>query len=384
MCWRSESFLPQSPALSVIIPTFNEAENIERIIRAVRTVQNDHGIHGEVVVVDDSSRDGTIEIVQKIAQTDPAVRLIVRKDDPGLSQSVVEGFSAAQGDILLVIDADFSHPPSMIPDMYNAVSSGTDIVVGSRYLKGGGIEDWPLKRRIISLGATGLARILVPEVTDPVSGFFALSRSVLHDAPLRPRGYKILLEVLGRGNWTTVTELPFTFRDREAGESKLRMSTITEYAAQVLSIAISALLSRSGHVYSEWMKMIKFGLVGLSGIVVNMGLLYLLTEYAGIYYLISAVVAIELSILNNFILNDFWTFSSRRLIHRYSWIKRLFAFHIIAAGGLLINLGVLYLLTEYAGIYYLVANLAGILVAFLWNYFLNRHLTWKGGVPRLN
>jgi len=376
--------LTANPNLSIIIPTFNEAANIGRMIESILSILKSNGIHGEVLVVDDSSRDGTIQLVQDIAASNPAVRIIVREDDPGLSQSVVEGFSAAQGDILLVIDADFSHPPSMIPEMYNAVFSGADIVVGSRYLKGGGIEDWPLKRRIISLGATGLARILVPEVTDPVSGFFALKRSVVSDAPLRPRGYKILLEVLGRGEWATVTELPFTFHDREAGESKLRMSTMIEYAAQVLSIAFSAPISRTGHVYSEWMRLIKFGLVGLSGIVVNMGLLYLLTEYAGVYYLVSAVVAIEVSILNNFILNDFWTFSSRRLIHRYSWIKRLFAFHIIAAGGLLINLGVLYLLVEFAGIYYMIANLTGILVAFLWNFFLNRHLTWKGGVPRLN
>lgn len=354
------------------------------MIESILSIFGNSGINGEVLVVDDSSRDGTIQIVQEIATSNPAVRIIVREEDPGLSQSVVEGFSSANGDILLVIDADFSHPPSMIPDMYNTVCSGDDIVVGSRYIKGGGIEDWPWRRRIISLGATGLARILVPEVTDPVSGFFALKRSVISGAHLRPRGYKILLEVLGRGNWSTVTELPFTFHDREAGESKLRMSTMTEYAAQVLSIALSALITRSGHVYSEWMRLIKFSLVGLSGIVVNMGLLYLLTEYAGIYYLVSAVVAIELSILNNFILNDIWTFSSRRLIHRYSWIKRLFAFHIIAAGGLLINLGVLYLLTEYSGIYYMIANLAGILVAFLWNFILNRHLTWKGGVPRRN
>ena len=352
------------------------------MIDAILLIFRDNGIDGEVLVVDDSSRDGTILIVEEIARFNPAVHLVVRKEDPGLSQSVVEGFSVSLGDILLVIDADFSHPPSMIPDMYKIVCEGADIVVGSRYLQGGGIEDWPLKRRIISLGATGLARLLIPEVTDPVSGFFALKRSVISDAPLQPRGYKILLEVLGRGNWSHVKELPFTFRDREAGQSKLRLSTMTDYAAQVISIALSALLSRSGHVYGEWVRMIRFGLVGLSGIVVNTGILYLLTDFVGVYYLWSSVIAIQVSILSNFILNDIWTFSSRTLLHRHSWIKRLFSFQFIAIGGVLINLLVLYGLTEYAGVYYLIANLVGILIAFIWNFVLNRHLTWKGGIIR--
>ena len=185
--------------LSVIIPTFNEEENIAAIIGAVNDVCSKSGIRAEILVVDDNSNDRTIPIVQEITRRCENVRLIVRMNDHGLSQSVVDGFRAARSDILLVIDADFSHPPELIPRFYEAIRGGVDIAIGSRYTKGGDIEEWPLKRRIISLGATAFGRILFPEITDPVSGFFAVRREVVDGAPLAPRGYKILMEVLGKG-----------------------------------------------------------------------------------------------------------------------------------------------------------------------------------------
>ncbi|HIH85316.1 MAG TPA: polyprenol monophosphomannose synthase, partial [Methanoculleus sp.] len=199
--------------LSVIIPTFNEEENIAAIIGAVNDVCSKNGIQAEILVVDDNSNDRTIPIVQDIVRRCENVRLIVRMNDHGLSQSVVDGFRAARSDILLVIDADFSHPPELIPRFYEAIRGGADIAIGSRYMKGGDIEEWPIKRRIISLGATAFGRILFPEITDPVSGFFAVRREVVDRAPLAPRGYKILMEVLGKGRWRSFVEIPFVFRD---------------------------------------------------------------------------------------------------------------------------------------------------------------------------
>ncbi|KUL00694.1 MAG: Glycosyltransferase [Methanoculleus marisnigri] len=364
--------------LTVIVPTFNEEENIAAIVEAVNGVFLQSGIRGEVLVVDDSSKDRTIEIVQEIAGKNSNVRLIVRKEDHGLSQSVVEGFGAARSGILQVIDADFSHPPELIPRFYEAIRGGADIAIGSRYMKGGDIEDWPLKRRVISLGATAFGRILFPEITDPVSGFFALRREVVAGAPLTPRGYKILMEVLGKGRWHSFVEIPFVFKDREEGESKLRPDTILDYLRQCADIIRFSATRRAGPVYGEWERIVRFGLVGLSGILVNMGLLYALTEVAGLYYLVSAAIAIELSIMNNFVWNDVWTFRSAKDLRIGRNLLRFWSFQAVSMGGLAINVAILYLLADAAGVYYLIANLAGISIAFAWNYAANRHYTWRG------
>jgi dolichol-phosphate mannosyltransferase len=365
--------------LTVIIPTFREGENIGAILRAVHDVLAGAGIRGEILVVDDSSPDDTIPGVRALEPVFPELRLVVRTSDPGLSQSVAEGFGLARAPVILVMDADFSHPPDLIPRFLGEIRAGADVVIGSRYMAGGGIEDWPLRRRIISSGATFFGRILFPEITDPVSGFFALRREVVAGAPLRPRGYKILMEVLGKGTWSQAREIPFVFRDRKAGSSKLRPGTILDYARQVLDITRSALHRREGAAWEELGKIIRFAIVGCSGILVNMGLLWLLTGIAGVYYLVSSIVAIEVSIISNFLLNDHWTFGKGGG-HRARPISSRFAlFQLVSIGGAAINWLVLFLLTEFGGVYYLASNMAGILAAFIWNYLVNRHLTWKRG-----
>ena len=222
--------------MSVIIPTFNEKENIGKIVPRINEVFAGSGINGEIIVVDDNSKDGTQQIVADLAKKTDNIKLLIRYQDPGLSQSVIDGFRAARSDIFLVIDADFSHPTELIPSFYREIMAGNDIVVGSRYIAGGNIVNWPLQRRIISKGATLLGRLIVPRVKDPVSGFFAIRREVIVDAPLKPKGYKILLEILGRGHWRLVKEIPFTFKDRVEGSSKLKGKTMKEYALQVLDI----------------------------------------------------------------------------------------------------------------------------------------------------
>jgi len=226
--------------LSVIIPTFNERENIGPMIVVVEWVLQDAGINGEIIVVDDSSWDGTIPVVMDLLNKFENLHLVVRSLDPGLSQSVVEGFAHAQSDIFLVMDADFSHPPNLIRELYGVIKDGADIAIGSRYAKGGGTEGWPLKRRIISRGATLLARsvLLLLDTKDPGSGFFAVRKAVVDGAPLRPQGYKILLEILGKGRYdeTKVKEVPYVFRDRAAGTSKLKGKTMVEFVRQLLHL----------------------------------------------------------------------------------------------------------------------------------------------------
>ncbi len=363
--------------LTVIIPTFREEANIRNIVTAVDEVFRQHSLNGEILVVDDNSPDGTIAIVNELKQTRPNLSLLVRTSDHGLSQSVADGFLHASSEVFVVIDADFSHPPALIPKMYEEIRTGCDVVIGSRYMEGGGIRKWPLKRRIISLGATLLGRLLFPEVTDPVSGFFAIRKSVVDGARLKPRGYKILLEVLGKGRWKNEREIPFEFSDREIGASKLKMKTIIEYAQQVTDIALYSLINKESAARKEWENGVKFSIVGLSGIFVNQGILIYLKEFAGFSIPAASVVAIEISILTNFFLNDFWTFKGDRRHALSGRWQRLLSYQGVSIGGALINFLILNALALFLGIDYRIANIIGILVAFIWNYLVNRNVTWK-------
>ncbi|PKL65756.1 MAG: glycosyltransferase family 2 protein [Methanomicrobiales archaeon HGW-Methanomicrobiales-3] len=362
--------------LTVIIPTFNEEANIRNIVLAVDAVFRENSLNGQVLVVDDNSSDGTIPAVTDLKRTHPNVDILVRTEDHGLSQSVADGFRHAASNVFVVIDADFSHPPVLIPRMYEEIKKGCDVVIGSRYMEGGGIKDWPLKRRIISTGATFLGRLLFPDVTDPVSGFFAVKKSVVEDAPLKPRGYKILLEVLGKGSWEKDKEIPFEFIDREAGASKLRLKTIIEYAEQVVDISLYSFTHHESAAWREWKRVFKFGIVGLSGIIVNLGILWLLVEYALLDKNIASLIAIEISILHNFVWNDLWTFRAKEDVRITSRWQRLIAFNLVSIGGSVINWGLFLLLTAGFSVYYLLAQLIGILVAFVWNFLVNRRVTW--------
>jgi dolichol-phosphate mannosyltransferase len=223
----------------------------------------------------------------------------------------------------------------------------------------------------MSKGAVFLAHLLLPatrQINDPMSGFFLFNKGVVANADLKPSGYKILLEILMEGKFQNATEVPYTFRIRSRGQSKLNASQQISYLRHLYS-----LMRRKG----ELLRFVKFCLVGLSGVLVNLGLLYLLTEFAGLYYLISAAISIESSIVSNFILNNFFTFADRRLPGAKSFVNRLLRFNLVSLAGLAINMGVLGLLTEVVGIYYLISQLFGIAAAILWNYLVNTWWTWR-------
>jgi len=361
--------------LTVIIPTFKEEANIRNIITEVDSVLRTSGLNGEILVVDDSSPDNTIAIVHEIGKTKNNLRIIVRHADHGLSQSVAEGFLRASSDVFVVIDADLSHPPALIPEMYQEIRAGNDVVIGSRYREGGGIKKWPFKRRVISLGATFLGRLLFPDITDPVSGFFAVKRSVVMHAPLKPRGYKILLEVLGKGVWERDTEIPFEFSDREIGTSKLKVKTIIEYAQQVEDIALYSFGHHESAVWREWKKVFKFGLVGISGIAINLGILQILL-LAGISGYTALFFAIVTAILNNFIWHDLWTFRDAFRRQGTTTWYRLRLFYIVSVGGAIINYVIALVLNQTLGMRIDVADLIGILIGFVWNFLANRRFTW--------
>ena len=361
---------------TVIIPTLNEADTIGKTITLVDTVLKNESLNGQILVVDDNSRDSTISIVNEMMMTHPNVSILVRQKDHGLSQSIVDGFREAgmNSDIFIVMDADGQHPVEKIFELYWKMKEGNDIVIGSRYIEGGEIKHWSFMRKVISRGATFIARLFFPHITDPVSGFFAVRREVVLDAPLKPKGYKILLEILGKGYWRKVVEIPFSFGARERGESKLKQQTIIEYLKQIIDLAKFTMTHKESPAYTEFSHLVKFMVVGFTGIIVNEGILYFLTT-AGIYILISSLCGIEASIISNYILNDIWTF--RDVQNRYGWRRRLVRFHSVSIAGIIINITTLYCLTVWLGIYYLISNLVGIFLAFTWNFLVNRGYTWR-------
>lgn len=219
--------------LSVVVPTYNEAGSVTGLAERLHAALA--GREWELVIVDDGSPDGTADIAQALSPRIP-VKVVRRAGKAGLASAVVAGFAAASGDILVVMDADLSHPPEVVPALANAVEHGADLAVGSRYVDGGGVEDWPLKRRIVSRVACLMGNLLVP-VRDATSGFFALRRSVIDGVTLNPIGFKIGFEVLARGRYRTVIEVPYTFRDRELGASKFGRREIAQYVVQLGQVA---------------------------------------------------------------------------------------------------------------------------------------------------
>jgi dolichol-phosphate mannosyltransferase len=360
--------------ITVLIPTYNEVECIETAVRTITDVFVTHSIRGEILIVDDTSTDGTINVVTRLGTELPHVHIMVRGTDHGLSKSVIDGFHHAQSEYILVTDADLQHDVWLIPAFLQCLRDGYEVVIGSRYMEGGGIIQWGLQRRIVSMGATGLGRMLFPEITDPVSGFFAVTRSVVEHADMDGRGYKVCMDVLGKGSYTRVIEIPYTFQSRKRGASKLRGNTIVEYALQVLELIGYSLCHHNSPIWHEWMKLGRFATVGLSGVVVNWGAYAALSRTVIPDYMVAALIAIELSIITNFLLNDTWTFSDSP--HTESKLVRFGKFQAISIIGVVIQLGIFCALV-WAGFYDLVVYPIGIIVAFAWNFYINRIVTWR-------
>lgn len=226
--------------LSVVVPTYNEAGSIPKLAERLRAALD--GREWELVVVDDGSPDGTADIAAALAPRVP-VHVVRRAGKGGLASAVVAGFNAARGDVLVVMDADLSHPPETVPALAAAIDAGADLAVGSRYVRGGGVMDWPWRRRLVSRVACLMGNALVP-VRDATSGFFALRRSVVDGVKLNPIGFKIGFEVIARGRYRTVVEVPYTFRDRELGASKFGRREIIQYVVQLGQVARDRLLRR--------------------------------------------------------------------------------------------------------------------------------------------
>ena len=223
-------------SVSVIIPTFNEKDNITPLVERLHKTLAE--LKHEIVFVDDNSKDGTIELARSLGEKYP-VKIIVRTAERGLATAVVEGFKHASDEIFVVMDADLQHPPEFVPSLLQAIEQGADIAVSSRYVGGGGTKDWSMRRKIISRAAIMISHILLPrsrKVKDITTGFFALKREVVQGARLQPLGWKILLELIYEGKYKSVVEVPFVFTGRTQGESKLNTKQEMEYLKHIWSL----------------------------------------------------------------------------------------------------------------------------------------------------
>src|SRR5215208_7182247 len=281
--------------VSLIIPTRNEAGNIEPLL--MRVHQALKGIPTEVVFVDDST-DNTPEVIQKLQEWFPLhITLIARPAERrknGLGGAVVEGFQVAQGTWVCVMDADLQHPPEMIPRLlHQATKTGSDVVMGSRLAAGGDASSLGFTRNLISNVFAWTTRLTFPQrlrkVTDPLTGFFLTRRAAVNAEDLRPDGFKILLEILVSHPHLTVSEVPIQFGYRNAGESKASVSETVKFFRGLLRLRLA------GNTH-----FVKFLLVGLSGLFVNSLVLWGFAELTAMHYLIAAIVATQASTLWNF------------------------------------------------------------------------------------
>jgi dolichol-phosphate mannosyltransferase len=219
-----------------------EAENILGLVEGVERALD--GVRFELIVVDDNSSDGTADLAEKLNVRYGNIRVLRRPNKMGLASAILDGVEKGRGDVVAVMDADLQHPPSLLPLMFKKILSGCDVVVASRYIDGGGVEGWSIWRRLISLGAIKLAHLLFPRmrgVRDLTSGYFMFRREIIRGVELNPTGFKVLLEILARlagKKYVSVAEVPYTFRPRRRGKSKLNLNEIGNYVRHLLRLFI--------------------------------------------------------------------------------------------------------------------------------------------------
>jgi dolichol-phosphate mannosyltransferase len=366
---------PGEILLSLILPTYQEGLNIpamvEQLTAKLDTILPDAY---ELIVVDDDSPDGTWSIALELANTYPQLQVLRRTTERGLATAVIRGWQVARGEVLGVIDADLQHPPEVLGQLWEKISQGADLALASRNVEGGGVSEWSFLRRILSRGAQILGLIVLPEVigrvSDPMSGYFLVRRSAIAGPILSPLGYKILVETVGRGQIDKIAEVGYEFQERQSGDSKVTSRQYWEYIGHLLSLR----WSRSG-------RLLRFLAVGLSGVVVDMTILYLLTDIRTLHLPLtrSAIVAGEVAIINNFIWNDRWTFRSQSLQQkgRRQMLRRFLKFNLVCLMGLILKALFLNLFFNVLHLNQYISNFIAIALVTVWNYWINVKLSWR-------
>jgi dolichol-phosphate mannosyltransferase len=372
--------------VSIIIPTYNESKNIIEVLKSI----GEHlpkNLLAEAIVVDDNSPDGTGKIVedylkevkQKMGYT---IDIIHRKAKSGLSSAILRGVQDAIGDIIVVMDSDFSHPPKIIPRLIDEIKrSRCDVAIASRYMSGGAIKGWTLKRKLLSSTATGIAkRGLGISVSDPMSGFFAFRKRIIEGLKFDAIGYKMLLEILVKTKGVKVMEIPYTFTNRMRGSSKLDSSTMLDYAKSVWRFYRygNAIKNKESQTSARFIsKASRFYTVGASGLLVNYLISLLFADAVmNFWYIHATIIGIMFSMSTNFLLNKIWTFGDRNFEAKKT-ITQYGKFIGFSSLGAMIQLGMVYIMVDSYQFVYPVALVLAVATAASSNFILNKKWTFK-------
>lgn len=354
--------------LAVVIPTFNERDNVEEMVGRLRRALRD--IHWEAIFVDDNSPDGTASRIAAVAASDPRIRLIHRVGRRGLSSAVVEGMLASIAPVVAVIDADLQHDEAILLSLYHAVEGGSDLAVGTRYAAGGSIGSWSQGRAKVSQAGTTLARrVLGAELSDPMSGFFAIRRDALMSAlpRLSSVGYKILLDIVASSpTRLAIAEVPYTFRERFSGASKLDSAILLEFALLLIDKTVG-----------RWVpaRFFMFAAVGGFGLLVHLAVLGLALEFAQLSFRVAQGTAVLISMTGNYFINNQLTYRDRRR-KGLGALTGLLSFYLICGLGAAANVGIGELIYADGQSWWL-AGLVGAAVGSVWNYAVTSCLTWR-------
>jgi len=358
-----------TPLLSIVVPTFDEKDNIEELVRRIERALG--GTQWEILFVDDDSPDGTAEAVRSLAKRDSRVRCLQRIGRRGLSSACVEGILAGSSPYVAVIDADLQHDERLLPLMLLRLAQGDlDVVVGSRHVDGGDIGEWSGKRAAMSQFATRLSRFATrAELQDPMSGFFMMRRDVFMKLAHRLSniGFKILLDIFASApEPLRFVELPYSFRDRFSGESKFDAAAMWDY---LMLLADKA----AGHIVP--VRFVAFSLVGAVGTVVHMAVLTLLLKAVGLDFGPSQAIAAVAAMTGNFLLNNALTFRDKRL-SGWRMLVGFLTFCSACSVGAIGNIGIAdYLFASHHS--WWLAGLSGVLIGAVWNYAATSLVTWR-------
>ena len=359
-----------------VLPTYNEEENIENIIQQILKEEKNQSKHTfSILVVDDNSTDETQTIVQRYISLNSKVHLVTGQKK-GLGDAYKRGFKFAlndlKADLIFQMDSDGQHDTSLIPHFVSYIEEGKDVVIGSRFIDGGTTPDFSFSRLLMSKVGNLLVRYVggITQVKDCTSGYRAIRASYLKELDfsyLSTRGYSfqssLICDLAWRG--ADISEIPIEFSSRQGGDSKLALRDQIEFLLNIPRLGFRNL--------EDFMK---YSLVGVSGVFVNLGLYLFLTRYYEISELVAPLIAIESALISNFILNNFWTFGKRITQSRIR--VKFVKFHLVSGFSALINYSAFLTLFLVFGLYDILANLIGIGLAAIVNYLINSNWTWKG------
>ena len=350
-----------------MVPTFNERGNLEPLVDRLARYLDD--VAWEMIVVDDDSPDGTAAFVRDLGRRDARVRCLQRIGRRGLSSACIEGMLATNAPYVAVMDADLQHDEGLLPRMLEALRAGeADVAVGSRYALTSAVPGWDGRRHLISRCATRVGQIMLRvQLSDPMSGFFMIRREAFESAlpRLSGVGFKLLLDLLASEPSLRVRELPYRFRPRKVGESKLDTRAAVDFVLMLLDKLVGSVVPA---------RLVLFGVVGALGILVHLAVLELAFGL-GQTFVVGQASATIVAMTFNFAINNELTYRDRRL-RGWRWLRGWLSFALVCGMGALANVGVAARL--YAGATpWLLSALAGIAVGTVWNYVVTARYVWR-------